>query len=647
LYSVSAQGESRTDIEVEWQLDALDLRPVERWLALRTGPTAVAESIPGLEIVPGAPKRLVDVYVDTEDWRMGRAGYVLRVRRRAGRLETTLKDLSTATKGLRRRLEVTQPLPASGLSGLDRAGEVGWRVEALAGARALNQVLEVRTRRRPFDLAIHGERVGELALDDTVIAIGHERRRLRLTRVEVEVQPAWVDAMQPFVERLRRECGLQPATLSKFEAGLMAAGIGIPGPPDLGPVGVSPDSTLGELAYRVLRKEASAMLARVPGTRLGEDIESLHQMRVATRRMRAGMDMFASVLPVRAGRLRAELGWLAALLGEVRDLDIQLGRFDDWTEEMPGDHREALDELADLLAGHRVQARRALLEALDSRRYERLVSGLVAMLAQGPSSRSTAGRAPAVVTMPALIGERHRAARKAARRAKRTGAATDYHRLRIRCKRLRYALEFASGLYDGELKGFVRQMTRLQDALGSMQDAAVASSRLQVIALTEEGASLSRAAIFAMGGVAGQYRSEAEHLLGDMPELVQLLQGKEWKRARSLMELRQKAAAPLVRQPTAASAEARQIGVVGRARPALVNSTSSSLATSRPGVSPRPSPEPEMTGEVSPLGTDTESAPVTSEASVPATEGDSAPLGEPHPANGSTITPIRRQVAPS
>ena len=643
---MSAQGESRTDIEVEWQLDALDLRPVERWLALRTGPTAVAESIPGLEIVPGAPKRLVDVYVDTEDWRMGRAGYVLRVRRRAGRLETTLKDLSTVTKGLRRRLEVTQPLPASGLSGLDRAGEVGWRVEALAGARALNQVLEVRTRRRPFDLAIHGERVGELALDDTVIAIGHERRRLRLTRVEVEVQPAWVDAMQPFVERLRRECGLQPATLSKFEAGLMAAGIGIPGPPDLGPVGVSPDSTLGELAYRVLRKEASAMLARVPGTRLGEDIESLHQMRVATRRMRAGMDMFASVLPVRAGRLRAELGWLAALLGEVRDLDIQLGRFDDWTEEMPGDHREALDELADLLAGHRVQARRALLEALDSRRYERLVSGLVAMLAQGPSSRSTAGRAPAVVTMPELIEERHRAARKAARRAKRTGAATDYHRLRIRCKRLRYALEFASGLYDGELKGFVRQMTRLQDALGSMQDAAVASSRLQVIALTEEGSSLSRAAIFAMGGVARQYRSEAEHLLGDMPELVQLLQGKEWKRARSLMELRQKAAAPLAHPPAAASTHAR-IGVPGRARPVVAKPASGSIATSRPGVSPLLLPVAQTTEEASGLGTAGEDALVNDERSAPATDGESAPVTEPSAENGSTtITPIRLQVAP-
>jgi CHAD domain-containing protein len=638
---MSEPGESRTDIEVEWQLDALDLRPVERWLASRTGPTAVAVPIPGLTIVAAAPKRLVDVYVDTEDWRMGRAGYVLRVRRRAGRVETTLKDLSTATKGLRRRLEVTQPLPASGLSGLDRTGEVGWRVEALAGARTLNQVLEVRTRRRPYDLEIHGERVGELALDDTVIAIGQERRRLRLTRVEVEVQPRWVDTMQPFVERLRRECGLQPATLSKFEAGLMAAGLSIPGPADLGPVGVSPDSTLGDLAYRVLRSQASVMLAHVSGTRLGEEIESLHQMRVATRRMRAGMDMFAAVLPVRAGRLRAELGWLAALLGEVRDLDIQLGRFDDWTEEMPGDHREALDELADLLAGHRVQARRALLEALDSRRYERLVSGLVAMLAQGPSLRSVAGRAPAVTRMPELIGERHRAARKAARRAKHTGAATDYHRLRIRCKRLRYSLEFASGLYDGELKGFVRQMTRLQDALGSMQDAAVASSRLQVIALTEEGASLSRAAIFAMGGVAGQYRSEAEHLLGDMPKLLKLLEGKEWKRARSLMELRQQAAPPLVRPPTAASTQVPRITVAGRARPASVSLSSDSLTTSRPGGSPRPvpEPEPETTDQAPGLGSCGEP--------VRTTDEEPTPPGEASAENGSaSIAPIRRQVAP-
>jgi hypothetical protein len=176
--------------------------------------------------------------------------------------------------------------------------------------------------------------------------------------------------------------------------------------------------------------------------------------------------------------------------------------------------------------------------------------------------------------MPSLIGERHRAARKAARRAKRTGMASDYHRLRIRCKRLRYSLEFASGLYDGELKGFVRQMTRLQDALGSMQDAEVAASRLEDITLADEGSLLSRATVFAMGGVAGRYRSEAEHLLGELPELVALLKGKEWRRSRSLMEMYLKEAADRERAAATPSAGSGRARVAGRTRPAL-----STLAT--------------------------------------------------------------------
>jgi CHAD domain-containing protein len=624
---MSAQAQPRSDVEVEWQLDALDLRPVERWLAARTGPGA-AQVLPGLGIVPGVAKRLVDSYVDTEDWRIGQAGYVLRVRRRSGRLETTLKDLAAADKGLRRRLEVTQPLPAAGLEALDRTGEVGWRVGALSGTRPLRQVLEVRTRRRPFNLEMHGERVGELALDDTVIAIGQERRRLRLTRVEVEVLPAWVEAMQPLVEQLRRECGLQPATLSKFEAGLMAAGLAIPGPPELGPTDVTPECSLGELAYRVLRRDALAMLAQVPGTRLGEDVEALHQMRVATRRMRAGLDMFAEVLPVRARHLHAELGWLAGLLGEVRDLDVQIGRFEEWNEEMTGEHREALDELAELLVAQRGRARAALLEAFDSKRYERLVSGLLSTLSQTPSSRFSAARTAAVVAMPGIVVERQRAAAKAARRATHSGAATDYHRLRIRCKRLRYSLEFAAGLYDGELKAFVRQMARLQDTLGAMQDAEVASSRLEAIALTDEGVALSRATIFAMGGVAGRYHNEAEHLLSQLPDLVGLLAGREWRRATGMMELRRRQA--LEPAPGRPGVQQGARIVQGRARPAI--------AKLAPGT-PAPHLPP--------------AAPEEAGATAAPAPGEEAGGGHPEPVPGEAqaatapVTPILRQVAPS
>ena len=115
------------------------------------------------------------------------------------------------------------------------------------------------------------------------------------------------------MRQLRAACGLQPATLSKFEAGLLARGVVIPGPPDLGSTDIGPDVTLGELAYAVLRRQLAVLRAKEPGTRLGEDPEELHDMRVATRRLRAALDLFAEVLPVRAATFeRARAGWPAS-----------------------------------------------------------------------------------------------------------------------------------------------------------------------------------------------------------------------------------------------------------------------------------------------------------------------------------------------
>jgi triphosphatase len=533
-------GGAPADVEVEWQLDAFDLRPVQRWLAAwaRGAGTAVPASLAGLEITPVRAKRLVDIYFDTDDWRIGRAGFVLRLRRRGRRTEATLKDLSPPDDGLRRRLEVTETLAAAGLGGLGVEGPVGRRVSALAGTRRLKQVLEVHTHRRPYELALDGERVAELALDDTAVSNGSERRQLRLQRVELEVVPAFVDAMQPLVEQLRRECGLRPATLSKFEAGMMAAGIRVPGLPDLGPTAVTGASTTGELAYATLRRDAAAMLANEPGTRLGEDIEALHQMRVATRRLRAALALFADALPLRAVRVREELGWLAGQLGVVRDLDIQLGRIGEWQASMAEDSRDAIEELAQLFESHRREGRHALLAALDSRRYERLVDGLVTMLEQGPSRRSVAARTVALSAMPDRIAYAHSKAVRAAKRARRSGLAGDFHALRIRCKRLRYSLEFAAGLYDGEVKKFAKRVAGLQDELGLMNDATVASERLATIATTPDGEALPHATVFLMGGVAERYRAEAESRRKQLTSPVRALKGSEWSHASGVMQRR-------------------------------------------------------------------------------------------------------------
>jgi len=547
-------GDEQDPVEIEWQFDALDLRPVERWLAAL--PTIAVETGDGGTVTALArtPRRLVDSYIDTDDWRIARAGFVVRTRRRGRHDEITLKDSHPAEgSGLRQRLEVTEVLPASGVAALGPEGAVGRRLRAIVGSRRLREVLQVRTRRRPFALRVGGVDAAEVALDDTMIVVGGGQRPMQLRRVEVEVRPEWLEALEPIVDQLRASCGLQPARLSKFEAGLLAVGQEVPGSPDLGPTGISESSTMGELAYAVLRRQLGVLRDKEPGTRLGEDPEELHDMRVATRRLRAALALFSDVLPVRAQVFREELGWLGRVLGAVRDLDVQQEGLAEmaaatagWSAGARPDDHDPLAELSALLERERDTARAEMLGALDSVRWERLAKGLAAMVQQGPARRSLATRVPAVIGMPDLVVARHDKVAKAAKRAKRSGVVSDFHRLRIGCKRLRYALEFSSEVYGGRTSRFVRQLTGLQDQLGLMQDAEVASIRLADLATGE--AHLPAATVFVMGGIAELHRREVDRLRRRLPKEVSRIGGREWRDLLDLMEQR-RAEAETARPP--------------------------------------------------------------------------------------------------
>ena len=609
-------------VEIEWQFDALDLRPVERWLA--TLPTLAIETVDGGTITALArpPRRLVDSYRDSDDWRMARAGFVVRTRRRGRHDEVTLKDNRPAQgNGLRQRLEVTEVLPASGLDALSDDGPVGRRLRAIVGTRRLREVLQVRTRRRPFALRVGGVDVAEIALDDTMIVVGTGQRPMQLRRVEVEVLPDWLNALEPIVEQLRVTCGLQPARLSKFEAGLLALGAEIPGTPDLGPTEVSATSTMGEVAYAVLRRQLAVVRAKEPGTRLGEDPEELHDMRVATRRLRAAFSLFEGVLPVRAQVFRQELGWLARLLGAVRDLDVQLENLANMSREnadtAPGsadDGRDPLAELAALLEREREAARADMLSGLDSVRWDRLAKGLTVMAQQGPARRSLATREPAIIGLPELVLSRHAKVTKAAKRAKRSGVVTDFHALRIRCKRLRYALEFSSDVYGGRTSRFVRQLTMLQNELGDMQDAEVAS--LQLAALATEDTQLHATTIFTMGGVAERHRREVTQFLKRLPGELPRTRGKAWRELRDLME-RRKAEAEAERPPVRTTLRA------------LPRPLPESGSTAAPAPAPTPAPVPPPAASIHPPGMPSLSALAPPAEPIPSTEpGQATPPSE-------------------
>jgi CHAD domain-containing protein len=275
-----------------------------------------------------------------------------------------------------------------------------------------------------------------------------------------------------------------------------------------------------------MRKHFAVFIANEPGTRLGEDIEALHDMRVAARRLRAAMGAFRPYIAPSWERLRQQLGWVAAALGEVRDLDVQIERMSEWRADSDEAASHALDGVEALLVARRAVARRRMLFALNSRRYEGMVTRMAAALRRGPPNRPIEGRQPVVEIAPLVIGKRYRRLRKMGDLIAPGSPPEAYHLLRIDGKKLRYACEFFGPIYGERITGFARRVTALQDVLGLHQDAEVAVTMLHEMAL-KSGRRLGPPTLLVMGAISERYRRHAIELRAGFPAAYRPLK-KEW-----------------------------------------------------------------------------------------------------------------------
>src|SRR5277367_2614375 len=133
--------------EVEWQLASTDLAPVRRWLDDHG-------TVDGLVLAPRSTLKIFDTYYDTDDWRIHRAGFALRIRSEDGKSEATLKSLRSNSTEMADRRELSENLESCESESIVRStGPVGTRVHAVSGDHALQALFEVHTSRQRY--AVH------------------------------------------------------------------------------------------------------------------------------------------------------------------------------------------------------------------------------------------------------------------------------------------------------------------------------------------------------------------------------------------------------------------------------------------------------------------------------------------------------------
>ncbi|MFD6591489.1 CHAD domain-containing protein [Streptomyces anulatus] len=337
------------------------------------------------------------------------------------------------------------------------------------------------------------------------------------TEIEVELADDGDPAILDAVEKRLRKAGIRPArSASKLARALAETAPGHRGrrPEPDGP------RTAGDHVLAYVREQIRAIVDLDPAVR--RDLpDSVHRMRVATRRLRSTFKTHRRLLDREAtDPLGAELKWLAAELGLDRDQEVLDERLGSRIEALPaaltlGPVRGRLRAWS---AARRTGSRRRIIDVLDGKRYLDLLDALDALSAD-PPLRPAAGRAPGKALPRAVLKDYERLATRVGHAlGQPPGPERDaaLHEARKAAKRARYAGEAARPALGKPAKRFTRRVKAVQTVLGDHQDSVVAREALRMLAIQSHAAGETA---FTWGLLYGQEEAAAEARERELPEV--------------------------------------------------------------------------------------------------------------------------------
>ena len=543
----------KVEVEMKYQLRSPD--SADRYLvAPELGP-----------FKPAGQVRIVQVedrYVDSADWALTRAGFAARLRRTGHETVIGLKRRAAPEGRLHRREEFEGPADQDTLPAGWPASPARSVVLELCGDAPLAELLTIRQMRRVRRLTA-GETTADLSVDEVEVLVAG-RPLDRFDELEVELDAGSEEKLQALGEILDRDEGLRRSSRSKLDRAVRAVRKALPTMPEEvhqhwleaphallgsprrrtraearegaqepadapaaidetapieastspqlervsvranGPraLGVVPDDSLPEAARKVIKYHFVKMRAKERGTRDGSDLEDLHDMRVATRRMRAAWRVFDDAFkPARTRKLRRRLRILSDRLGAVRDLDVLIDGLESYQQGLDPAQQPGLEPLLTLWRRQRSTDRDLLIDELDSGRYAEFLEDMKEFLEAGSNEAANV----ASPTLPHRVRDRVPSQIWAAYEAVRAfemvlpwADVETLHQLRIATKWLRYDLEFFGETLGPDSARLLERVVALQDFLGCLHDAVGGGMRARDVLVARVG-ELSRSETDAIG----------------------------------------------------------------------------------------------------------------------------------------------------
>ncbi|HZB91471.1 MAG TPA: CHAD domain-containing protein [Stellaceae bacterium] len=462
-------------------------------------------------LLAGARRRnrlVASTYFDTPELALRDRALSLRIRRDGRHYVQTLKATGDTTAAPVEREKIQAPLTQAAPD-LSRP-ELRERLDGLDAAE-LQPVFVSRIRRSTRLVHLESGAVVELAYDrgDIETPAGTS---LPVCELELELKEGDSGSLFELARALNRSLPLHLEPLSKAARGYaLLRGDDVDAARRQAKLRLRPDMPIDGAFAAIVENGLHHMIANDRAARRGE-VEGVHQMRVALRRLRAMFKLFKAVISEdQRAHAVGEMKWISGTLGTTRNWDV----FGEYVAEVaaafPGD--AALQALIAAAAERQKRGHAAVQEAIASARYTDFVLQMLGELAHQrraarPASTSLLLAAPIRQLASTLLDRRYRKARKLAKKFASLDAA-QRHRFRIALKELRYAVDALSGLY--ERKAAKRQLVRLaalQDDLGLLNDVVTMERLLTELETAPEGEPLKQGAALVRGWFG---RAAAEH----------------------------------------------------------------------------------------------------------------------------------------